>query len=293
MSTVAVVTERPKDSRVREDESGLSADRAFDVVAPSGLDALSVLYQNTTIQYGTPYKNAAGQVPDPTVRVTEMDVEPRTQAPIGGTGLFTVRVKYARFNRRGSRIPRPGQKTFQWNVSEITGPVDLDIDGYPIVNSQLVPDHLRPEPLPTSSESRVSLIVRYYQSSINLANLLLYANSVNAGNWTVGPYGYVTARQAKCIGIIPEPVQADLWMLTATFEFDAKTWDIRFPDKDSSGKNLNGYGRPITSGLLAGDASNLPAGATREPVYTPSNTLVAVLLRYRKLRELDFNALGI
>lgn len=121
------------------DHNGAIASRAWDIIAGSAAEAISILASQVGVQRGSIYKDEQGQEPDAWCRCQRITARGHPPAPVGGTGLYEVVAYYGwPMSRTEQQVTRtPGEEPRWWvETTPTTVPFDYDfITKKPLVNS--------------------------------------------------------------------------------------------------------------------------------------------------------------
>lgn len=294
------ISEELASEAYRVDDRGVTHARVFTVEAFSPPNAISVLANKEGVQRGAVYRDAFGNIPDPSLVCQELTVTVRAPATIGNKGLFEV---VARYEIPQSPVPEPDGAAV-WTVETATEnkPVDVDTTGAAILNAAQEPID-PPMTAPFVSEVLVATWIRTSTDFFDALSLSRqYRNRVNSVAWKGAD-----AREVYCHSLHPQEMQPNTIKYTARFEFkDTYTvgstsvpgWDKAFVQRgwrwkdgtktvggktvpnwvnsvDETGKDTT---RPV---LLAADGTLLADSA--DPVFDTKQVI----------NSADFNALGI
>lgn len=125
---ILTISEKPPPYPERYDQDGLSAARAWDIVAESEVNARAVLYTETGVARGTVYMNHQGVIPDTFCVCQRLTARGHPPAPVGGTGLYEVLAEYAysnwQYNAPTALDAGPGQTKFWVERTIVSEPED-------------------------------------------------------------------------------------------------------------------------------------------------------------------------
>lgn len=298
-STLPDITELSDQEALDLTKDGYAGKRHFSVIATSLAHAYSKLAAIGIVR-GVVYADQYGQIIDPGVTLDNFNGATISPAPVGGSGLYRITANYSRVNASNALTPQPGgSPVYTWEVTETSVQCDHDKDFNPLLNSF----GKRPKNPPTIFVPKIALLVKWYVTSYSPATLLSVSRAVNSGTWTI-PAGDITARQAKCMGVNPQPAGLNLYLMQGRWEIDPDTWDIAWWDEDAQGNYLDGNGNrvdgkpPADPSLLPWNGGSMPSYITKTKVpltgTIAAHTLLGVRLSARYYDEVDFHSvLGI
>lgn len=311
MALQAGITEIPRNQIESYDDAGLKAVRVFDALATSGLHAYSLLWQRYGIMRNVIYVSPQGETPDLRVRCRQLSGQERKAPAPGGLGRYQITAQYSKADRQEPEPDPDATPVYEWDASIQSGPVDVDLDGTPIVNSAGEAF----DPPITADISYASLTVRWFRASFDPRNLITFSDAINSTKWTpADPHGegvYLDAGEAKCLGIKRTPINDGLIQLEARFALDrlitvnnpagdggsqlrspfllhvmdrgrryVKDAGEDPPERYASFKD--GDGKDVDDPILM-DGAGAALGDGDDPV----------VLTFRRVKQADFNVLGI
>ena len=244
-----IITRRP-DQGVQQTQDGYRATAVFDVIATGEFHAILLLGALRGVRKGWTYRSLSGSIPDTKLKAQDFNAYPiGAGAPLGGSALYTVEVMCSTVAGDSRKPQIDGPPVYLWNIGLVTETVYHDRSGNPIVNSA-------GEPFGSGVPKDVVLItlaVKWYVASAtadqSIPLWITYAGAINSDRF------FALAGEGQCKGIVPEPAQEDLSLVTANFEFRAKRPDgtsafqPKIRDEDKDGNFLDGNGAILGPGL--------------------------------------------
>lgn len=147
-----------------------NAVKTWTVVEASPYAAKMRLADELNIVHGACYYDAYGNVPDMTCIIHGISVAEISPAPLDGTGMYRVRAEYGQPRRGRTYAKEPGYdlQPIKWiEESQVTKPVDIDVNGKRICNT--VGEPL--EPVSTRFDGEETLVMQWYVFSTTYASV--------------------------------------------------------------------------------------------------------------------------
>jgi hypothetical protein len=285
MSDHEVIENTPDPLRLTKD-GGLETGRNFDVLASSLLDAVAVLERVKGITRGSVWRSSQGELYDLTTIAQDIEVEPDPEAPIDGKGRYFVHVPYSQGDGSGqggeNDEPIPGGPPIYTVEGSIkSGPVDLDANGNPIVNSVDEP----PESPLSKNQVDEALRVRWWhQGDRNSVQkeIRKYRGALSDEAWQGAIAGSFFCRKFT----IRDQIKGGWLKLDATFDYRDPidpdqinaTLYLRQPDNSLSQvtnpihgwhDNYANRGRRLKNGVKDGKQQYKPIRQEGEPIDEP------------------------
>jgi len=194
-------------------DDGWTADIAYDVVARSQIEAISVLRQDQGVFKGSTYTSAYGEKPNPPMICRNLRLpKPKRPAPVGGTGLYRIDANFSQTSGSGSgsSVPEPvpgGPPVYLWDANLYASRATVDRNG------QAIKNYAGQTMSVAVQVAAAHLEVLWYVTRYEESTLVRVAGSVNANAW----HGF-DAGQAQCVGIKPEPAGPDLFLMRGRFD---------------------------------------------------------------------------
>ncbi|MCE9590232.1 MAG: hypothetical protein K8S99_06885 [Planctomycetes bacterium] len=259
--------------------------RTLKVLAPTSFDALAAVFSARGIGVGQVYKDAAGNIPDPRLKVIDFNIAAVSPAINGDDGMWSVSFTYdtrAGGSNGGTQRPTPGgYPVFYWDTGVATVEKFTDHAGNPILNSKGLPPR---NGIPTVIAT-LTLEVQRYVGSYDVSQMVGYASACNSDNWRGLAPG-----QAMCLGRKPTPQSDGLYLEATRFEMRADGFDSAVPDVDEDGNLLDGKGSRIGASDRIGSAEG--RAAVPQGVVKTIQAGKGTLLVWRTQPRLPFAGLG-
>lgn len=234
-----------------EDREGQDEAEAFSVIATSRRDALQKVRDQLGIGIGTIYSDPSGSVPSEHLVCTRQSARTIVTAPVGGEGLYLIANLYSSREEEiaGSLDPN-GPAEYRYMAMLQSGPVDLDWEGMPILNSADEPF----DPPISGDTPHLVLNVKWVTAAFSLQTLLKYQGAMNSTTWTIrdpsaNGEAKVQPRQAR-IRELRRVAQQNLFRMTAVIDLkpyltiDGQTFsgfDSVYRDRGTREKINGGY----------------------------------------------------
>lgn len=218
---LAIIEKRPT-RPVTVGPAGWSASRSFTIVAGSAIEALQLLKDERGIRRGAIYEDESGNRIDEHLVCISMSMNPITQVPAGGSGLWEVDVEYGHVTLIEQREPRADLTPRYWIESaEASVPVDIDRFGAPIVNAAGEPY----DPPSTMTVFRSTLVIQWHRFAATTIELQLQ-KKVFEGKVNSSPYLGAPRRCLFCRPVMIDEVSSPsidevnvLFRLTARLDY--------------------------------------------------------------------------